>query len=100
MRWATMPGCTDEGPDLNRARRLAEFWIPRGGSGGPITVRSDALAEFVRADTDGLVTFVIVRETGETNTSGLAHAFASREHPSSRTLWSQDPRPRCRASAE
>lgn len=84
MRWATLPGCTDDGPDLNRARKLAEFWIPRGGSGGPLTVRSDALAEFVRADTDGLVTFVIVRETGETNTSGLAHAFASREHPTAR----------------
>ncbi len=84
MRWATVPACTDAGPDLNRARKLAEFWIPRGGSGGPITVRSEALADFVRADTDGLVTFVIVRETGETNTSGLAHAFASREHPSAR----------------
>ena len=84
MRWSTLPGCTDEGPDLNHARRLAEFWIPRGGTGGPITVRSEALADFVRADTDGMVTFVIVRETGETNTSGLAHAFASREHPTAR----------------
>lgn len=84
MRWATLPGCTDEGPDLNRAHKLAEFWIPRGGSGGPLTVRSDALADFVKADTNGLVTFVIVRETGETNTSGMAHAFASREHPTAR----------------
>jgi hypothetical protein len=84
MRWATVPGCTDAGPDLNRARKVAEFWIPRGGSGGPITIRSDALAEFVREDTNGMITFVIVRETGETNTSGLAHAFASREHPTAR----------------
>jgi len=84
MRWATLPGCTDEGPDLNRATKVAEFWIPRGGSGGPITIRSDALAEFVRKDTNGMITFVIVRETGETNTSGLAHAFASREHPTGR----------------
>ncbi len=31
-----------------------------------------------------MISFVIVRETGETNTSGLAHAFASREHPTGR----------------
>ncbi len=82
--WASLPGCTDEGPDLQRAQRLAEFWIPRGGSGGPLTVRGDALAEFIRRDTNGLVTFLIVRETGETDPSGLAHGFASREHPTAR----------------
>lgn len=84
MRWATLPGCTDEGPDPNRATKVGEFWIPRGGSGGPITIRGEALAEFVRKDTNGMISFVIVRETGETDTSGLAHAFASREHPTGR----------------
>jgi hypothetical protein len=84
MRWASLPGCTDEGPDPERAERLAEFWIPRGGSGGPLTVRSDALADFVRRDTDGVVSFLIVRETGETDPSGLAHGFAAKEHPTAR----------------
>ena len=84
MRWASLPGCTDEGPNLNQARKLAEFWIPRGGSGGPLTVRSDALAEFIRQDTNGLVSFLIVRETGETDPNGLAHGFASKEHPTAR----------------
>ena len=84
MRWASLPGCTDEGPNLNTARKLAEFWIPRGGSGGPLTVRSEALADFIRADTNGLVSFLIVRETGETDSNGLAHAFASKEHPTAR----------------
>jgi FecR protein len=83
-RWATLPGCHDDGPDLNRARKLAEFWIPRGGSGGPLTVRGDALGEFLRQDTNGLVTFLIVRETGEADPSGLAHAFAAKEHPTAR----------------
>ncbi len=84
MRWDSMPACTDEGPVPAQVRRLAEFWIPRGGSGGPLTVRSDALAEFVRQDTNGLVTFIVVRETGESDPSGLVHAFASKEHPSAR----------------
>jgi len=47
-------------------------------------VRGPALAEFVRADTNGLVTLMIVRETGETDPSGLVHAFASKEHPTAR----------------
>jgi hypothetical protein len=84
MRWASLPGCTDEGPNPGQARKLAEFWIPRGGSGDPLTVRGDALAEFIRADTNGLVSFLIVRETGETDPSGLVHAFASKEHPTAR----------------
>ncbi len=83
-RWASLPGCTDDGPNLNQARRLAEFWIPRGGSGGPLTIRSDTLAEFLHQDTDGLVSFLIVRETGETDSNGLAHGFASKEHPAAR----------------
>ena len=31
-----------------------------------------------------LVSFLIVRETGETDPSGLAHGFASKEHPTAR----------------
>jgi ferric-dicitrate binding protein FerR (iron transport regulator) len=84
MRWASLPGCADDGPNLNQVRKLAEFWIPRGGSGGPLTVRGDALAEFVREDTNGLVSFLLVRETGETDPNGLAHGFASKEHPTAR----------------
>jgi hypothetical protein len=79
-----MPGCTDDGPNPNQTQRLAEFWIPRGGTGGPVTVRSDALADFIRRDTDGLASFLIVRETGESDPNGLAHGFASKEHPTAR----------------
>lgn len=84
MNWASMPGCNDAGPDADKLRKLAEFWIPRGGSGGPLTVRGDGLAKFIREDTNGFVSFVIVRETGETDPSGLAHAFAAKEHPTAR----------------
>jgi ferric-dicitrate binding protein FerR (iron transport regulator) len=82
--WDSTPACTDEGVVLTQARKLAEFWIPRGGSGDPLTIRGDALAEFVRQDTNGLVSFLILRETGESDPSGLVHAFASKEHPTAR----------------
>lgn len=82
--WDSAPVSTDAGLDGARTRKLGEFWVPRGGSGGPITVRGDELAAFLRADTNGLATFVIVRETGESDPSGLVHAFASKEHPTGR----------------
>jgi hypothetical protein len=43
-----------------------------------IAVKGEA---FLRDDTNGLATFVIVRITGESAPSGLVHAFASKEHP-------------------
>ena len=74
----------DETPPADHARKLAEFAIPRGGSGNPLTIRGDGIAAFLRADTNGLATFLIVRETGESDPSGLVHAFASKEHPTAR----------------
>lgn len=84
LTWDNLPACDDAGVIDGRARRIAEFWIPRGGSGEPFTIRSDALAPFLREDRDGVVTFLIVRETGETHATGLVHAFASKEHPTGR----------------
>jgi hypothetical protein len=84
VTWETLPASDDAGLIENQVRKLAEFWIPRGSSGDPITIRSAAITRFVREDTDGLATFIIVRETGETHASGLVHAFASKEHPTGR----------------
>jgi FecR protein len=84
VRWETLPGCTDAGPVTAQTKKLAEFWMPRGGAGTPLTIRSDDLAQFIRFDTNGVVSLLIIRETGETDPSGLAHAFASKEHPTAR----------------
>lgn len=82
LEWRNFPAFTDEGAISGQARKLGEFEIPRGGSGEPLTVGGAAFANFIREDTNGLVSFVIVRETGEIDPSGLVHAFASKEHPS------------------
>ncbi len=85
LTWAAAaPASGEARPEEGRVRKLAEFWIPRGGSGTPLTIRGAALAEFLRADANGLATFIIVRETGESDPSGLVHAFASKEHPTAR----------------
>lgn len=84
LTWENLPACDDAGVIAGQAEKLAEFWLPRGASGEPLAVRSDALAAFERASRGGLVTFLLVRETGETDSTGLVHAFASKEHPSAR----------------
>lgn len=84
VSWENLPGCDDAGVVPDQVEKVAEFWLPRGGSGEPMAIRGDALAAFVRASRGGLVTFLIVRETGETDTTGLVHAFASKEHPTAR----------------
>ncbi|HSH94114.1 MAG TPA: FecR domain-containing protein [Roseimicrobium sp.] len=81
LQWETAPAATDAGLIDRQVRKLAEFSIPRGGAADLITVGSADLAQFIREDTNGLATFIIVRETGETDQQGLVHAFASKEHP-------------------
>ena len=84
LLWENLPACNDDGVIPGQAEKLAEFWLPRGASGAPLTIRGEALAPFVRACRGGLATFLVVRETGETDPTGLVHAFASKEHPTAR----------------
>jgi hypothetical protein len=78
--WENLPATSDLGPQPGVWKKVGEFWIPRGASGS-ITVRGDGLADFLRSKKNGLATFLILRETGERDPSGLVHAFASKEHP-------------------
>ncbi len=81
LMWGNAPANTDTGLIPNKTRKLAEFIMPRGGSSDLITIKSEALARFIREDTNGLVSFVVIRETSENEHQGMAHAFASKEHP-------------------
>jgi len=78
------PASVDNGLQPDQTRRLAQFWLPRGASGAPFSVRSPEIAAFLKNDTNEIASFVIVRETSETAPSCLVHAFASKEHPSAR----------------
>lgn len=60
--------------------KLGQFVVPQGTTRGAFTLKGEALAEFLRADTNGLVTLIIIRETDETAKNGLAHSFASKEN--------------------
>ncbi len=70
---------------------LATFTIRKGSPNGVVEMQSDALTHFIANHPDNLLSFVLIRVTGENNQQGLVHAFASKEHPTSPapTLWIQ-----------
>ena len=69
-------------PDASRAVLLGRFQVDQGVSRGSRTLRGQALRDFVKQDTNGIVTFIICRETDETTKDGLVHAFATKENGS------------------
>lgn len=59
---------------------LGQFTVPQGTTRGAYSVKGEALVECLNTDTNGLLTLIICRETDELASSGLAHAFASKEN--------------------
>ena len=59
---------------------VGSFTIPQGTTRGAFSVKSAAIAEALRNDTNGTLTLILCRETNETDRNGLAHAFASKEN--------------------
>lgn len=66
-------------PQPGKVVRLGDFTIAQGISRGTCTIGGPALVDFLHADTNGLVTFILCRETDETARAGLVHAFATKE---------------------
>ncbi|HYF36254.1 MAG TPA: DNRLRE domain-containing protein [Prosthecobacter sp.] len=67
-------------PVPNEARLLGKVIVPQGSNRGAYTVSGADLVSFLNEDSNGLVTFIICRDTDETAKNGLAHAFASKEN--------------------
>lgn len=79
LTWNNAPGNADgNGVDPSKAILLGTF------TGGPISQKiggtNQALLDFINADTDGLVTLIITRDTHDPNYYGTSHTFASGEH--------------------
>jgi hypothetical protein len=83
LRWATAPANRPGGAtlDLDKVVKLGTFVLAQGEQSGTRSVGGPALAEFLKRDTNRLVTFVLVRETPGTGRSDLVHGVASRRHP-------------------
>ena len=83
LTWNNAPANFPDGRSMDASRtvRLGQFTIPQGQCTGVFGIDSPELVEFLRADTNGLATLVVVRETIGTNISDIVHGFASRRHP-------------------
>jgi hypothetical protein len=60
--------------------KVGQFIMPQGTTRGAFSIKGEALVQALRQDSNGLITFIICRETDETARNGLAHAFSSREN--------------------
>jgi len=84
MTWAEAPAnVLDDGFRLEGGKvvELGRFEVKQGVSSGFRSVGGAPLSEFLNGDSNGIATFIVVRETDQTAVNGLVHAFASREHP-------------------
>ncbi len=60
---------------------LGSFEIPRSQQRAAVGINSDELLRFIQEHPGTTLTFLLVRETSETESRGLVHTFASDSHP-------------------
>jgi hypothetical protein len=86
--YANAPGMDDSSDGVNNTlfanggAPLATFTVTTSDVGGYVSVSSQALADFLNADTNNVATLVLTRRsTGDTNADNLLNSlFASRQH--------------------
>ncbi|PAY16095.1 iron dicitrate transport regulator FecR [Rhodopirellula sp. SM50] len=73
----------DESPGPDDGVLLGTFEVPRSQQRGTFGIQNDELLDFLKANHDRPVTFVLVRETTQIEGvgAGLTHLFASDSHP-------------------
>jgi hypothetical protein len=83
IRWndapANLPGGASVDP--TKVARLGTFTIGQGELTGTRSIEGKALTDFLNRDTNGLATFIVVRETQGSGRSDLVHGFANKNHP-------------------
>jgi ferric-dicitrate binding protein FerR (iron transport regulator) len=83
LRWQNAPANQPGGAALDPAKvvRLGSFVVEQGVTTGVRAVGGPALADFLNRDTNGLATFILVRDTRGSGRSDLVHGFANKRHP-------------------
>ena len=67
-------------PVASATKLLGRFTVPQGTTRGLFSIKGEALVSFLRADTNGMATLIVCRETDESSRNGLVHAFATKEN--------------------
>lgn len=83
LRWENAPANVDQADklDFNKAVKVGDFSFNRSVQRKTVTINNADLHDFIKADTNDLVTFIIIRTSKEHHKDGYVHAFASKEHP-------------------
>ncbi len=83
MRWNTAPANLPGGSalDPDKVVLLGKFEIAQGALEGTRSITGPALADFLNRNTNGLATFILIRETRGSGRSDLVHGFAGKHHP-------------------
>ncbi len=73
----------EESPGPEDGVLLGTFEIPRSQKRGSFGIQNDKLLDFLKANRDGSITLILVRETTQIEGTGpsLTHMFASDSHP-------------------
>ncbi|QGJ68782.1 Iron dicitrate transport regulator FecR [Planctomycetales bacterium 10988] len=71
----------ENAPQIEQCQLLGTFEVPRSRQRGSYCIESKELLNFLRSDSTGSATFLVIRQTQERETTGLVHAFASSFHP-------------------
>ena len=80
ITWNNAPGnASGNGVDPSEATLLGTFTGDVNGE--TVGISGSALLDFLAADTDGLVTLIVTRETHDSSFYGTSHSFAASEHP-------------------
>ena len=84
LTWESAPAHLRESntyhkPDQNRSTKLGEFTISQGITSGTVFIEGQKLVDFLKADSNSLATFIICRDTDETDRGGYVHEFATKE---------------------
>jgi ferric-dicitrate binding protein FerR (iron transport regulator) len=84
IRWNNAPANGPGGTGLDPAKTtlLGTFTIRQGELNGTRSIGGPQLVRFLQRDTNGLATFIVVRQTPGSGRNDLVHGFASKNHPS------------------
>lgn len=79
----TLDSLWEDAPILEDAIHLDSISVRRSRQDKYLAFTGETFLDFLKADSDGIVSIIIVRETGQIDGSGpgLVHAFASDAHP-------------------
>jgi hypothetical protein len=84
LRWNNAPGTilNSDAFDLKKTVKIGDFSLSKGEVERSIDIQSDKLKDLIEADTNKILSFVVLRETNDGPYDNIVHGFANDYHES------------------